>query len=226
MCPLAWQVQRPPSRRTSVSGRTRMSATTPPAAPRWANKPPNASACATVRGKPSRTAPWRNSGWANRSEIIWIVTSSGTSIPWSRKDLASLPRSLSVVTWWRNRSPLDKCRTPIASDARFACVPFPAPGGPNKTTKRVIAPPSSTHGHGRVVPAQFQLGLDRPIDIPHDADHDQQAGRRRRQQGGIRAAGRQEQRPQERQDGDEAQEEGADERDAPQQAGQVLLRRP
>ena len=72
----------------------------------------SASACARLRGKPSKIAPLAASGCDSRSSTIATVTLSGTNSPRSMYDLASLPNSVPWPRCARNRSPVATCGTP------------------------------------------------------------------------------------------------------------------
>ena len=61
-----------------------------------------------------------------------IIKESETSSPASIIDLTRLPNSEPSEMAERSISPVDICGIPYRSHIYFACVPFPAPGGPNK----------------------------------------------------------------------------------------------
>jgi len=61
--------------------------------------------------------------------------SSGTNCPDRRNGFAFSPVSLFLRASSRNQSPVEKVAMLKCSDSFFACVPFPAPGPPKKTTK-------------------------------------------------------------------------------------------
>ncbi len=95
----------------------------------------SASACATVRGKPSKITPRsRTSGWSSRSETTPITTSSGTSLPSSMIALAFSPTSVPAFTAARSMSPVESWIMPRSSIRIRAWVPLPAPGGPSSMT--------------------------------------------------------------------------------------------
>ena len=48
--------------------------------------------------------------------------------------LARSPTSVLAATAARSMSPVDRCTSPSASAISGACVPLPAPGGPNSIT--------------------------------------------------------------------------------------------
>ena len=98
--------------------------------PRSFRMPVRASACSTVRGKPSRMKPFLQSGFARRSFTIPIVTSSGTSFPASMQAFACLPSSVPSFTAARNMSPVEIWGISNSFTRLAACVPLPAPGGP------------------------------------------------------------------------------------------------
>ena len=92
----------------------------------------SASACGMVRGKPSIKKPLAVSGSCNRSLTMPMTTVSGTSSPASMYRLASRPMAVSFLTAERRMSPVEMCGMPYLSTMRPACVPLPAPGGPNR----------------------------------------------------------------------------------------------
>src|ERR1700694_6008103 len=112
------------------------------------------------------------------------TSSSGTSSPRSMIGLAWSPRGVPRPTWSRNMSPVERCGTPNCSAICFACVPFPAPGGPKKITAR----PSPVAGPARGIATAPQPPLfDKAFVVTHDqlrlnllhrihghANHDQQ----------------------------------------------------
>ena len=48
--------------------------------------------------------------------------------------LARRPTAVSAATASRSMSPVDRCEIPYLALIRSAWVPFPAPGGPSKTS--------------------------------------------------------------------------------------------
>src|SRR5664279_157163 len=68
-----------------------------------------------------------------RSASMPIVTSSGTSAPLSRYERAFRPSGVPRRMCSRNMSPVAMWGTPMAAATAVAWVPFPAPGGPNKS---------------------------------------------------------------------------------------------
>src|SRR2546428_472509 len=94
----------------------------------------NASACAIVRGKPSRMKPFFASGSFSRRSVIAITMSSGTSCPASMYAFAFFPRSVPCATLCRKKLPVEMCGTPRYAASFAAWVPLPAPGGPSKTS--------------------------------------------------------------------------------------------
>ena len=59
---------------------------------------------------------------------------SGTRSPRSMMSLTRLPRGEREATASRNMSPVESCGMPKRLAILVACVPFPAPGGPNRTS--------------------------------------------------------------------------------------------
>ena len=66
----------------------------------------SASACSTLRGKPSSRKPSAHSGPSMQSRIIRMITSSGTSSPRSMYSLACLPSGVPCFTAARSMSPV------------------------------------------------------------------------------------------------------------------------
>src|SRR4029077_8750072 len=97
---------------------------------------PRYCACATVRGNPSNTNPCEQSGRSMRSRTIFRTRESGTRSPRAMMGLASNPSGVPWLTCSRSMSPVERCGTPYFLANSFACVPFPAPGGPRKITAR------------------------------------------------------------------------------------------
>mmetsp|Transcript_28577 Transcript_28577/g.52190 ORF Transcript_28577/g.52190 Transcript_28577/m.52190 type:complete len:208 (+) Transcript_28577:385-1008(+) len=90
-----------------------------------------ASACAGVRGKPSRSHPFfLQSPSLKRSLTTPMITSSGTSFPLSMNSLAFFPTSVWATTAARSMSPVLRCTTPYLSLIISHCVPFPDAGAP------------------------------------------------------------------------------------------------
>ena len=85
-------------------------------------------ACGCVRGKPSSTKPFLQSGRASRWRTISITTSSGTRSPRSMIALARLPISEPDATASRRMSPVEICGMPepLAPGASPVC-PSPSP---------------------------------------------------------------------------------------------------
>src|SRR5580704_15652069 len=72
-----------------------------------------------------------------RSATILSTSESGTSSPRSMIGLAFTPSGVSAATCSRSMSPVERCGTEYLPASFFACVPFPAPGGPSKITARL-----------------------------------------------------------------------------------------
>src|SRR5690348_6096684 len=89
---------------------------------------------------------------------------------------SSEPRARSA----RIMSPVETCGMPITWASRIACVPFPAPGGPNRMMSMLAAPPTNPGalgpGEALVVPRD-QVRFDLLNEIERDAhdDHDRGA---------------------------------------------------
>src|SRR5437764_12549959 len=110
--------------------------------------------------------PFSASGCSNRSITMRTTTSSGTRSPRSMKALASRPSGVSFVTFSRKMSPVPIRTTSNRSSSRWACVPFPAPGGP-RSTSRMTLPEEAL-----VVPHQ-QLRLQLLHRLERDTDRDE-----------------------------------------------------
>src|SRR5204862_521001 len=146
--------------------------------PRSASIRSSASACGTVRGKPSRIKPRAASGWAIRSAIMSMMMSSGTSFPASMIALTRWASGLSEATARRSMSPVASCTSPCFSSRRFACVPLPAPGGPSRI--RFIpasspAPPESRLLDQPLILMGQKVRVDLRYGVHRHADDDQQA---------------------------------------------------
>ena len=77
-------------------------------------------ACATVRGYPSKIAPFFASGSASRSFSICVTRSSGTSAPDSMMGFAIAPSAVPRATWLRRRSPVEIWGMPRDAASRDA----------------------------------------------------------------------------------------------------------
>src|SRR4030095_14187516 len=85
--------------------------------------------------------------------------------------LASLPSSVCWAMFARKMSPVETAGIPKRAASRFACVPFPAPGGPNRSN--LMKPTSSQEPF--VVPL-LKLRLDLLDGLQTDP-HDDEDGR-------------------------------------------------
>src|SRR5581483_8231575 len=85
---------------------------------------------------------------------------------------ACLPRSVPSLTFCRKMSPVEILGTERCADTNWACVPFPAPGGPTRTSLIAGGPlPKEA-----LVVAQHQLALDLLRGVQADAYEDQDGG--------------------------------------------------
>jgi hypothetical protein len=71
-----------------------------------------ASACGSVRGKPSKRKPLAQSGWAMRSFTRPMMMSSLTSAPVSITFLAASPSGVPAFAAARSMSPVEICGMP------------------------------------------------------------------------------------------------------------------
>ena len=148
--------------------------------PRSASMPSSASACGTVRGKPSRMKPLRAvrlRRCGRRSCAIRI--SSETSSPrlhhrlGLQPDLACPPRPRRAAC---RRSRAARCRS--ASSSRLACVPLPAPGGPSRISVHRRLRPCTPRPcvDQALILVREQVRLDLRHRVHRHRDDDQQAG--------------------------------------------------
>src|SRR5580658_5461405 len=72
-----------------------------------------------------------------RSLTILSTSESGTSSPRYMIGLAFIPSGVPLAMCSRSMSPVERCGTEYLPASFFACVPFPAPGGPRKITARL-----------------------------------------------------------------------------------------
>src|SRR3954452_7472771 len=219
MCPQLRQVRRPDSRLTTSSSSTTSSRTTSSGVPPSSSRSLNVFACGTLRGKPSSRKPLRASSSSSRETTMPIVISSGTRSPASMNFLACWPSSVPWLTFARKMSPVEIFGIPRWAEMNWACVPFPAPGGPTRT-RRITAPPLAEEA---LVVAQHQLALDLLRGVEAYADEDED-GRAAEGEGLARAgtATGQECDGDDRQDRDRRQVEGAGQRDPRQHVLEVL----
>src|SRR6266550_9561484 len=113
--------------------------------------------------------PFSASGCSNRSITMRTTISSGTRSPRSMYVVASRPSGVSFVTCSRKMSPVPIRTTSNRSSSRWACVPFPAPGGPSNTS--LIRLPEET-----LVVSHQQLRLELLHRLERDTDGDQDRG--------------------------------------------------
>ena len=92
----------------------------------------SASACATLRGKPSSKYPFLQSDSDNLFFTISIVRSSGQRSPPSIIDFIFKPSSVPRLILSLKISPVEICGIPSSLETSAACVPFPLPGAPSK----------------------------------------------------------------------------------------------
>src|SRR5947209_9568653 len=219
MCPHLRQVRRPDSRRTTSSSSTTSSSTTSSGVPASSSRSSRIFACGTLRGNPSSRNPLVASSSASRSRTMPTVISSGTRSPASMYFFASLPSGVPWLTFARKMSPVEILGTPRWAETNSACVPFPAPGGPTRTSLMPLPEEA-------LVVAQHELALDLLRRVQADTDEDQHRRAAEREclvDPGC-AAGQERQRD-DRQDGDQRQVGGAGQRDARQDVLEVLRRR-
>src|SRR3954451_10459359 len=187
------QTRRPDSRRTMSSSGTSMRSAAVRRRSTFFSAASSASACWSVRGKPSRRKPSAVSASASRSRITPMMISSGTRSPRSMYSFACLPRSVWFLTAWRSMSPVATYASGKSSWRRSAWVPLPAPGGPSRmrlssdigegieTTRARRWP---RRGRGRapyllqeaLVVAHHQLRLELLHRVEGDAHDDEQRG--------------------------------------------------
>src|SRR3954447_25002165 len=222
MCPQLRQVRRPDRRRTTSSSSTTSSSTTSSGVAASRSIPSNVCAWGTLRGNPSSRKPLLASSSSSRDTTIPIVISSGTRSPASMYFLACWPSSVPWLTFARKMSPVEIFGIPRCAEMNWACVPFPAPGGPTRT-RRITAPPLAEEA---LVVAQHQLALDLlgGVETHTDEDEHGRAPEWERLTGAGTAAGQERQRD-DRQDGDRRQVERPRQRDPRQDVFEVLRRR-
>src|SRR3954447_6818085 len=187
------RTRRPDSRRTMSSSGTSMRSAAVRRRSTFFSAASSASACWSVRGKPSRRKPPSVSDGASRSRITPMMTSSGTRSPRSMYSLACLPRSVPSLTAWRSMSPVATYASEKSSWRRSAWVPFPAPGGPSRMrlssdivrgNRNTPRSPAATRTRGRapyllqeaLVVAHHQLRLELLHRVEGDAHDDEQRG--------------------------------------------------
>src|SRR5579863_5093109 len=108
-----------------------------------------------------------------RSATILSTSESGTSSPRSMIGLAFMPSGVPLATCSRSISPVERCGTEYLAASFFACVPFPAPGGPSKITARLSSSGGRFSGTTGLVamllPPAAQPALpSKSFVIPHD----------------------------------------------------------
>src|SRR4051794_1810728 len=231
------QTRRPDSRRTMSSSGTSMRSAAVRRRSTFFSAASSASACVSVRGKPSRRKPSSVSDSASRSRITPMMTSSGTSSPRSMYSFACLPRSVCSLTALRSMSPVATYARGKSSWRRSAWVPLPAPGGPSRMRlssdidrKGSRRPALAVGEAGRarapyllqeaLVVAHHQLGLELLHRVEGHAHDDEQRGPAEEE---VRARLVDEDRRQRR---DRREVQRAGERQAGEDAVQELRRRP
>src|SRR4051812_45274930 len=115
---------------------------------------------------------------ARRSSMMPSIRSSETSAPEAMIGAACWPSSVPSAIASRSMSPVEMCGMACWAASRFACVPFPLPGGPMKMMFRAkpLSPPPADPAalHEPVIVAHDQLRLDLLDRIHGHAHHDQQ----------------------------------------------------
>ena len=91
-----------------------------------------AEACPSVRGTPSKSEPFLQSGFLSLSSIKDAIISSETRPPVSKIFATFFPNSLPEATASLSISPVLIFGILQRSLIKSAWVPLPAPGGPNK----------------------------------------------------------------------------------------------
>src|SRR3972149_1033792 len=132
-----------------------------------------------VRGKPSRMQPFSQSLAWRRSRMMPSMMSSLTSCPASMIALAFLPSSVAFSAASRRMTPVEMCGTSSSAASFWACVPFPAPGGPNRMSLTMAvslsAPsPDAAALHEAVVMPHDELAFDLLDGVHGDPNHDQE----------------------------------------------------
>src|SRR5687768_15802187 len=92
------------------------------------------------------------------------MVASSTSAPSARKPATRRPRSLLAATAARSISPVEIAGTPNSAARICACVPFPEPGGPIRTSRRGRPPLSAKLPTAPLDPAPAH----KSFIIPHD----------------------------------------------------------
>src|SRR4051812_34210616 len=179
----------------------------------------SSSACCSVRGNPSSTKPGSTSlRFANRSATTATTRSSGTSSPRSMKSFASSPAETPAAAESRNIWPVDRCCIWKWRASRSPCVPFPEPCFPSRTMRGPRRPVMESSGEEALVVPHHELRIDLLHGLQRDPDGDQQCGATERELRDVP-----EFEDEERDQGDDHQEDRPRQRDAIEDARQVLL---
>src|SRR5258708_32643180 len=140
----------------------------------------SASACGTVRGKPSMMKPPVESGSWRRLRIMPIMMSAGTYWPAARIGWASRPRGVPAWSSARSMSPVAICGMAKRDRSMFAWVPLPLPGAPYKSKFTPHSLTLSPQGGGDDAPpyqaaalAHDHLRLQLLHGVQRHTDHDQ-----------------------------------------------------
>src|SRR3954464_13250456 len=152
-----------------------------------------------------------------------MVISSGTRSPASMNFFACCPSSVPWLTLARKMSPVEILGTPRCAEMNWAWVPFPAPGGPTRTSLIGGRPlPEEA-----LVVAQHQLALDLFRGVETHADEDEDRGSAERERLVVAgAAARQELQRNDRKDRDSGEIQGAGQGDPGEHVFEVLGGRP
>ena len=116
----------------------------------------------------------------SRSSMAPSKMSSGTSSPRSMNRFACTPSGVLRFTAARSRSPDEMCGTPNRSCSSFACVPLPGTGGTHREScapvqLRSSAPPTQPPAlHEALVAARQHVRFDLRHGVERHADDDQQ----------------------------------------------------
>src|SRR5437667_836200 len=120
----------------------------------------------SVRGKPSRMYPLRQSFPSRRSWMMPMSSSSGTRLPFSMRGPTCRPRSVPAAMASRSMSPVETRGTLPHAARRAAWVPLPAPGGPRKITRSRGA--GRTSGLASTTDPPALAGAAEAVVVPHD----------------------------------------------------------
>ena len=134
----------------------------------------SASACGTVRGKPSRMKPFAQSGWSIRSAIDADHDLVGHQLAGSMIALALSPIGVPAATAARSMSPVESCGMPYFFDETCRLRSLARPRRSEQNQPHRLLPRSFDFLDQALILMRLQMAVDLRHGVHRHADHDQQ----------------------------------------------------